>query len=211
MRAPLSVERTTTEVDDFDVFSGEHAIAQADVDIVAQRGVDAGKQLPCKVSARIIDRGATSGTNPRFDARASHTDTGTCIELKAVVRTEVEETVQHEAEGINAAVSSIFSSRSNLTNAVGEARTDVDAVERGIAVAGFCFEAERAEVITDITTAIETVVGIEADDAGFVAVGIADGEVEIFREHRAEFGADVPRIISCEGRRCKGRRGHRHS
>ena len=48
--------------------------------------------------------------------------------------------------------------------------------------------------------------------ADFVGVGRSvDIEIAVFDQHRAEFGADIPAVVLCQGRRCKGRRGHRHS
>ena len=74
------------------------------------------------------------------------------------------------------------------------------------AEAGFGFQTERTEVVTDDATDVVTDLGVErADFIGTRKV------VDIFDDHTTGVEFNVPSVIFCQGWRCKGRRGHRHS
>src|SRR3546814_19460153 len=79
----------------------EEAILQADVDAVAERSANARDRLPGKARVRIVEERTRENG---FDRNAGDTGTAADKALKAVVVTEVEQAVDHEAERVRIAV-----------------------------------------------------------------------------------------------------------
>src|SRR3546814_4475257 len=68
-------------------------------------------------------------------------------------------------------------------------------------IADFGFNAERAEIVTDRTIDIVTVITV---DHGRLR-GLSDVEFNVFDDHRAAFDADIPRLVA--GQRRRGKNG----
>src|SRR3546814_8954664 len=88
-------------VDQIEVVGMEEALLQADVDAVAERGTNASDRLPGKARVRIVEERTRENG---FDRNAGDTGTAADKALKAVVVTEVEQAVDHEAERVRIAV-----------------------------------------------------------------------------------------------------------
>src|SRR3546814_9411243 len=69
-------------------------------------------------------------------------------------------------------------------------------------VTGFRFQAETAEVVTDHGVAVEALVVVHAGDrvAGGASVAGGESDVLIFDENNAGVDADIPAIVTRQGR-----------
>src|SRR3546814_9780226 len=116
---------------------------------------------------------------------ARHADAAADEALQAVIGTEVQQAVQHERQGRSRA-----------------AETALVQVDFSALVTGFRFQAETAEVVTDHGVAVEALVVVRAGDrvAGGASVAGGESDVLIFDENNAGVDADIPAIVTRQGR-----------
>ncbi|EZP50104.1 hypothetical protein BW41_03220 [Sphingomonas sp. RIT328] len=198
MRPETTVELTVGHVDQLDVVGVEEAILQRRVDVVGQRSADAGETLPREHGVRIVDEVA-AGVEPVVRLDASDADTAADEALDAVIVTEVEQAVQHEAERRGLAAGIVVRTGSRVAQASGGVRRGGQrravAVDGRRTVADFGFDAECTEIVAD--HAIDVVAVVVVD--GSSARDGADVIVDVFDDHRAAFDANVPRLVAGEG------------
>ena len=172
------------------------AILQTDVDVVVDRCAHAGECLPCEARVAVddVDRRECS---QHANLDAANTGTTADEALQAVIGAEVDQAVDHEAQSFSTATNLRVVERHVVINVT---------LFFSTAKAGFGFQTERTEVVTDDATDVVTDLGVErADFIGTRKV------VDIFDNHTTGVELNVPSVIFCQGWRCKGRRGHRHS
>ena len=184
MRTPLAFGRLAQVVDQLHVIDVEEAILQAKVDVIGNRRANASKKLPGEAAVGIVDQAARAGVDAR-DAAAGAEEA-----LQAVVGTEVNQAIEHEAQ------------RADLARGVEAA----DFVDAGTTGAGFGFEAERAEIVTDDTAEVIADLGV---DHGKV-VDVGDIELDVFDRRGTAVEFDVPRIVTRQSGRGEGRGGQSH-
>ncbi|KHS41658.1 hypothetical protein NJ75_04611 [Novosphingobium subterraneum] len=188
MRTEARTSSGAVSSNQIDVVVVEEAILQAHIDVIADRRTDTGQSLPCKTSVGVIDLDADGGVTSVDEVLgAGDADTTANEALDAIVRTEVKQTVDHEAQRVSMPL-----------RVVTHHTADVDRVIVCTTVADFAFKAETAEVITDDTTEVVPIVVAQNDPTVKC--------FRVFNLHRASVGLDVPRIISCKRRRCQGTR-----
>ncbi len=199
VRTEAAVERVVRDVDQLDVLGVEEAILQRRVDVVGQRSTDARQSLPREHGVRVVQEVGTTGQGVvRLDAR--NADTAADEALDAVIGTEVQQAVQHEAERRGGATGIVVVTSRN------GARTDAGVGQRGRAervdgrttIADFGFQTETTEVVTHHAVNVITIVMVDGGGAGARAGDIV---IDIFDDHPAAFDADVPRLVAGEGRR----------
>jgi hypothetical protein len=178
--------RRTHEVHVADV---EEAILQTHVDVLADRSANAGQNLPRKAGVRIVE---DAGRGGHTVVDLGNADAAADEALEAVVGTEVDQGVAHEAE--RAGVTGDFA----IVTVVGDARAVVQqVVGLRAAIAAFGFEAEATEVVTD--DAAEVVAGLAV--VGCRVAGAVDLHVGVFLQHYAAIAFNVPALAASKGRR----------
>ena len=208
MRPETTVDGVAETIDQIHVFTVEEAVLQTNVDVVAKRSADAGQDLPCEAGIRIIETGRVAEADLRggFGASNAHTTAGEA--LKAIIRTEIEQAVDHEAQRADVARSGIDAGERDTGCGQREAlQAHIDVVDVRFAIAGFGFEAHGAEIVAD--EAAEIVAHIRVDRE--VVCDPVDVEFDVLDDHRTTFDLHVERVITCKRRRCEHRRSHRHS
>lgn len=199
MRTIATVEHAVRNVDQLDVLGVEETILQRRVDVVGQRCADTGQALIREHGVRVVQEVAVVvECILRLDA--SNTNTTADEALDAIVRTEVQKAVQHEAESRRRTTSVIIAVCAGVAADAGRtehwrSRSRRVAVHGCLTVADFGFEAETAKVVAHYGVDIVTIVMI--DRTGIVQC--ADIIVDVFNDHRTAFDAYVPRLIAGEG------------
>jgi hypothetical protein len=170
--------------DEVDVTVVEEAILQFCVDMAGKREANARNRLPCETGVGIV-------SGQRVEVRTSNTGATADEALKAVIRTEVQHAVQHEAQRADVAAGAVIS---GVGYGVGP-RT---------AEANFCFQTKHTEIIADHAVHVETGIVIGAG----VSSGAANHvDLYVFDFHGAAMGTNVPSVIPREsGRSHRGRR-----
>ncbi len=167
-----------------DIVLVEEAIFQRDVEVGGQRVTDARNRLPGEAGVAVIDQIGR-------DLGARYADTAADEALQAVIGTEVEQAVQHERQ-----------SRGSPAEA---APVEIDL---GALVGRFGLQTEAAEIITDIGVEIITLMII---DVGKITDRTRTREIKvlIFDQQYAGISADVPAIVTRQGRTGQGTRRKR--
>ncbi len=199
MRTIATVEHAVRNVDQLDVLGVEETILQRRVDVVGQRCTDTGQALIREHGVRVVQEVAVVvECILRLDA--SNTNTTADKALDAVIRTEVQKAVQHEAERRRRTAGIVVGAGNRVAASAGateerRGRGRRIAVHGCLAIADFGFEAETAKVVAHYGVDIVTIVMI--DRTGIVQC--ADIIVDVFNDHRTAFDANVPRLIAGEG------------
>ncbi|OWK27645.1 hypothetical protein SPMU_33710 [Sphingomonas mucosissima] len=209
MRPEPALVGAVREVDQLDIAGVEEAILQRRVDVLGQRCANARDALPCEHGVRVVQEAAALvDRDTVLDTR--HTGTTADEALDAVIVAEIEHTVDHEAQRRRTAACAIKRARSNVHNACAGAGGNNDgrgvAVDARLLVGNFGFEAEAAEVVTNHTIAIETIIMV---DRAATRLGPGDVELDVFNDHSTELGADVPRVVAGKCRRGESGRSER--
>jgi hypothetical protein len=190
------------DVDQPNVVRREEAVLQRRVDVRGQRRTNTGQTLVSEHRVGVVQE-ATIVVECELRLDASHADTAADEALNAVIVTEVEQAVQHEAErrGRSAGIVEAASGRRAETAVRGKGRRRdrrTEAVHRRLAIAGLGLDPEHAEIVTDDAT---NVIAIVVIDRSRIVDG-PDVEVHVLDDHAAAFDANVPRLIT--GQRGRG-------
>jgi hypothetical protein len=182
-------------------FATEVAILQAEVDVLGNRGANAGDQLPGK-AGRAVSHADRRIRRQNRGLHAGHAHAAASKALKAVIRTEVDQAVHHEREGFGAAA--------QLVGVAGEVgrRRGGEGLFFGAAIARFRFKAEGAEVVAHDATDIVADLGAEPAELG---VRAAVRDLLLLNDDPASVSFDVPGFVPGQGRRSEGRSGQRHA
>jgi hypothetical protein len=118
------------------------AILQTHVDVLADRRADTRESLPGEAGVQIdnVDRGRAGHGRDHRVLDAANANTAADEALQAVIGTEVEQAVGHEAQRAGA------TTQLGVVVVLGRAAI---ALFLGATIAGFGFEAERTEVVAD--------------------------------------------------------------
>lgn len=211
VRPDRAVESTTGDIDQTDVPRVEEAILQRRIDMAGDRSTDTRKTLPREDRVGIVQEVAAR-VQSIAGLDASDADAAADKALNAVVFTEVEQAVDHEAEHRSPATGIVIGACGKVRNPPtrqvcrrGHARAI--GVNRRALVADFRFNAEGAEVVANDAVDVIAIFRINRRSVAYRA----DIEVNVFHDHRATFDAHVPRIIACEGWCGESSGGKRHS
>ena len=206
MRTEARRNVATGLVDQIEIVGVEETILQANVDVVAERSANARNRLPRKARVRIVEERTRENG---FDRNAGDTGATADKALKAVVVTEVEQTVDHEAERVRIAVQiGVAGKATGATGARRDARgRETARLDVGFTETDFDFRAETAEIVTD--GAFDIVASAMIERTGIVEG--ADIEVQVLDEHCAGTNTNIPGVVARKNRRRQGGGGQRHS
>ncbi|KGB55642.1 hypothetical protein FG91_01247 [Sphingopyxis sp. LC81] len=207
MRTEARRNVATALVDQIDLVGVEETILQANVDVVAERSADTRDRLPGKARVRIVEEVASKD---RFNRNARNTGTTADKALKAVVVTEIEQAVDHEAQRVRIA-GEVKRTGSQGTRAIDRLRNarrrETARLDVGFTEADFDFRAETAEVITD--GAFDVIASAMVERTGIVES--ANVEIQVFDEHCASTNTNIPGVVARQDGRRQGGGGQRHS
>src|SRR5690606_30560221 len=176
----------------------EEAVLERQVGAVGDRLTNAGENLPSEAAVAVVEEHTAvfeSANIVEVDARKSGaaTDEG----ARAVLVTEVEQAVEHEAQRAGRS-GTVTRSGGQSAAACGQAGNVGEAVHAGPLIRRFGLKAESAEVVAGIDATIVAVVVVDRDRV----FRRADINVGVFDDHRTEIGTDVERAVTRESRRC---------
>ncbi len=181
VRTGLAVDALISR-DQLDIVLVEETILQRNVDIVGDRVTNTRDRLPGETGVAVVH-------DVRSELAARNADTAADEALQAVIGTEVQQTVQHERQGRSSAA---------------EAAAGLVEIDLRTLVGGFGFEAEATEVVTDVSVEVVALVVVDRRDRRTTGRDGVEGQVLIFNEQHAGVHANIPAIITRQGRGGQG-------
>ena len=203
MRTITTIQSGTAARNGVHAISVKKAIFQSNIDMFTQRLPDACQSLIGETSIRVFEKRC------RADAiihsgNTRDTDAAAHKALNSVIIPEIKKAIQHKAKCRRAPRSGVAVCAGRD---IGKASRRLQTIYLRLPKSDFSFKPERPKIITDNSVDIVTKVITCFDRRRASATQII---IDIFHQHRATFGANVPCVVPRQCGRshgCGGERG----